>query len=118
MSYDPQRSHRRPRLADDAPAPIDALLGDAPEPAEDAPPTDQPDVAPGAAREPVTPEASTADEAGTPEPAGVTHASGLTDDQTVELPVPSERRRTLLTGAVAVLLVLVLLVAWLRRRRG
>jgi hypothetical protein len=27
MPYDPQRSHRRPQLADDAPAPIDALLG-------------------------------------------------------------------------------------------
>ena len=26
MPYDPQRSHRRPRLAEDEPAPIDALL--------------------------------------------------------------------------------------------
>jgi hypothetical protein len=26
MPYDPQRSHRRPQLSDDGPAPIDALL--------------------------------------------------------------------------------------------
>jgi hypothetical protein len=31
MAYDPQANHRRPKPADTDPAPIDALLGDAPD---------------------------------------------------------------------------------------
>jgi hypothetical protein len=90
MPYDPQRSHRRPRLADDAPAPIDALLGDGPEPpvATDAGHESNGDRSRPA---PPAPELPTA-------PSGT-----------------SGRPRVALV-AIAIL-VLVLVVAWVRRRR-
>lgn len=102
MPYDPQRSHRRPQLADDAPAPIDALLGNgahapesADEPAAEAAPADR------AQAEPALP---------------------ATEDVTIEREidieiVPERGGRPRIALVAVALLVVVLVFAWVRRRR-
>jgi hypothetical protein len=101
MPYDPQRSHRRPQLADDAPAPIDALLGT--EPTEIAtPPTAGSNGVNGTSRSELNasvPSASTRE-----------GSSGEPD-------VHHERRRPLLAVGVLVVVAVLLAFAWLRRRR-
>jgi hypothetical protein len=103
MPYDPQRSHRRPRLADDAPAPIDALLGAEPPP--------------DAAR----PTASGNGAGGAVEPESASHPSVVTPAAPVITApsVPSARSsgRPRLALAALVVVVLLLAVAWVRRRR-
>jgi hypothetical protein len=113
MPYDPQRSHRRPRLGDDAAAPIDALLGDVeaqPEPTTDAP-------------EPVetTAAAGTSALASTEAVARVDVEPEITRDDTsfvvdeIEVAGAGDRRPRVALLAVA-LVVLLLVVAWVRRR--
>lgn len=105
MPYDPQRSHRRPRLADDAPAPIDALLGEGAEVDVDTEATAPP-------AEPVT----TTRAVRAPEPVTPSEPAPMVVPD-VEPPAPgSGRARPLVVAATLVLLVLLALV-WLRRRR-
>jgi hypothetical protein len=110
MPYDPQRSHRRPRLTDDAPAPIDALLGNGAEP---EPPTShaQPDAGSSVdAPAVVEPEA--------PAPDRDERAVVPTPVPDVEVAAPSERGRPRVAAlAIAALLFVVLVLAWVRRRR-
>lgn len=96
MPYDPQRSHRRPQLSEDGPAPIDALLDHA---ATDPEPTAAEAVAPTVSAPPVadaTPDA-------------------IYDE--IEVAAASERGRPRLALLVGALLVVVLVFAWVRRRR-
>ncbi|MEM8707895.1 MAG: hypothetical protein AAGE98_15630 [Actinomycetota bacterium] len=56
MAYDPQANRRRPKPTDRDPAPVDALLGDAPAPAPAATPTvEDPPPAPGVTPAPADP---------------------------------------------------------------
>lgn len=65
MAYDPQANRRRPRPADDSPAPVDAILGESPtaalqEPApqahaDAAPVVDDPPPSPSVTPEPADP---------------------------------------------------------------
>jgi hypothetical protein len=90
MPYDPQRSRRRPQLADDGPAPIDALL-------------DQADTDPEQVRaEPVAVPAARMPEAAFDE---------------IEVASATERGRPRLVLLAAALLVVLLVFAWVRRRR-
>ena len=110
MPYDPQRSHRRPRLADDTPAPIDALLGNGsdPEPSPSASSAVEPDVVESTEVVEVLPEP--------PESHGLdTEPRGVSPD--VELAAPGGRGRHRLAVIAVALLVVVLVLAWLRRRR-
>src|SRR5690606_21565491 len=81
----PRRTHSRPRLADDAPAPLDALRGDEQEPSGDEPAGARRDGPPTGAREPAAVEPPTPTElpatAAAParEPVPETTTSGLTD---------------------------------------
>jgi hypothetical protein len=90
MPYDPQRSHRRPQVADDGPAPIDALL-------------DHADAEPGAA-EPIAPAPT------------VAPVSDAAFDE-IEVTSATERGRPRLALLAAALLVVLLVFAWVRRRR-
>lgn len=108
MSYDPQRSRRRPQPPDAGPAPVDAIL-EAPDGSDDAGDTARPDPS-GA---PATPPAEKVLQ-------GAVDRGDL--DVTAPSPLPeiaSERAsgssRAVALAVVAGLLVLVLL--WLRRRR-
>jgi hypothetical protein len=102
MPYDPQRSHRRPRLADDAPAPIDALLGDGPG-------ADAPEVhgRNGDRAAPVKVE-STSAAPGAPVSAVPTDA---------DLVAGSGRGRPRVAVLAVAVIVLLLVLAWARRRR-
>ena len=96
MPYDPQRSHRRPQLSEDGPAPIDALLDHAetdPEPTA---------VEPAAAAVSVPPVAAARPDA-------------MYDE--IEVTAASQRGRPRLALLAAALLVVVLVFAWVRRRR-
>jgi hypothetical protein len=99
MPYDPQRSHRRPRLAEDEPAPIDALLDGV----DDAP-TDEHEAVTAPVVETV---AETVDV--------VTPSAPLFDRGPVA--GSSVRRKPPLAVLAAAVVVVVLLVAWMRRRR-
>jgi hypothetical protein len=102
MPYDPQRSHRRPQLADDAPAPIDALLGngtDAPEPA-DTPATE-----------------ASPHEPSSPEPGPPPRRDDVTIEREIDVEIVRERGRPLVALVAVALLVVVLVLAWVRRRR-
>lgn len=101
MPYDPQRSHRRPQLADDAPAPIDALLGEGSE-SETAP--SEPEVRSNGATKP---------DAAHPEVAP-TFDYGTTIDVP---PEPSRGGARIALVAVATVGLMLLLLAWIRRRR-
>ncbi len=96
MPYDPQRSHRRPQLSDDGPAPIDALLDHADTADADPEPV---------AVEPVVATAPVA----TPVP------DAIYDE--IEVAAATERGRPRLALLAAALLVVVLVFAWVRRRR-
>jgi hypothetical protein len=109
--YDPQKSHTRRKVGTDEPAAVDALLGPTvdPEPVvEPAPPVAEvPAVASEAevvvdpAPEPVV------------EPAPFAPAAGKAHD--VSVPTGRSAGR-LVAATVAALAVILLLVAWLRRR--
>ncbi|MCP4740600.1 MAG: hypothetical protein GY873_41110 [Bosea sp.] len=62
MAYDPQANRRRPRPDDDAPAPVDAILGEAPTavgadwaPGDGSPVADDPPPTPAVTPEPADP---------------------------------------------------------------
>jgi hypothetical protein len=109
MPYDPQRSHRRPRLADDAPAPIDSLLGNGSEPeaAEEA--------AAGDADRPAVESTDVVELL--PEPP---ESHGLDTEPRsapdVEAPA-ADGRGARVVAVVASLLVVVLALVWFRRHR-
>jgi hypothetical protein len=92
MPYDPQRSHRRPQLADDAPAPIDALLAERDE----------------------LPEPADAPSAFDHRP---TFDNRFDEDAVDEIEVMVDRGRPRLAMVAIALVVLLLFVAWVRRRR-
>jgi hypothetical protein len=103
MTYDPQRSHRRPRLAEEAPPPVDALLEGAPtEPERRAA-----DVTPTASDAPTTGEGS-AD----------LLASDAAPRPLPDIGPPDGGQGARRAIAVALLLALVLsILLWRRRRR-
>jgi hypothetical protein len=106
MPYDPQRSHRRPRLADDGPAPIDALLDHA-EPGDTPLPTGGETAALASAspsvRVPVTPPPAA-------DPVFV-------DEVDLEVATAAGRGRPRVVVLAAALLVALLVLFWARRRR-
>jgi len=104
MPYDPQRSHRRPRLADDAPAPIDALLGDDPEPDGSA------EVHGTNGDRP----ASVVEVESAPTPAVAPVREVPTD---ADLATGSGRGRPRVAVLAVAVIVLLLVLAWARRRR-
>jgi hypothetical protein len=123
MPYDPQRSHRRPRLADDAPAPIDALLGNGAEPdpqrsasapdSTEAIEVEVTEVEVVEVTEVEVVEVATVDAA-----AAVDQVAPPTHAPDVEVDLAPERGRPRLAAlAVAALLFVVLVLAWVRRRR-
>jgi hypothetical protein len=95
MPYDPQRSHRRPRLADDAAAPIDALLGE--------------NAAPDSARD------TTLDATSDAPPVVVDEGLMIIEDE-IEVIGVGERGRPRLALVAIALVLLLLVVAWVRRR--
>jgi hypothetical protein len=110
MSYDPQRSHRRPQVADEGPAPVDALLGGesagAAEAAESAMSVPEP-----ADR---TAEAPPGDALGSRLPA---EDVGRIEPMPAPMPTPPPARgggRAVVV--VAAIVALVLLLLWRRRR--
>jgi hypothetical protein len=101
MPYDPQRSHRRPRLAEDEPAPIDALLDGVDEPTS---PDEHAAV-------------DVVDELVVTDELVITDETVVLGPPTVpDLARPSSRRPAV-AALVAAMVTLVLLLAWVRRRR-
>jgi hypothetical protein len=116
MTYDPQRSHRRPRLADEAPAPVDALL-EADDDATDVPGAQGPTPASGAGRPspdgvPLSPGAGASGEVAEVGPGDVAPRP-LPEVVAPEAGTGSRRA----AAAVALVLLFVVLILWRRRRR-
>jgi hypothetical protein len=115
MTYDPQRSHRRPRLADEAPAPVDALLEADDTGATDSPGATAPTPASGSSRPspdgvPLSPGAGASGEVSEVEPSDVAPRP-LPE---VVAPEGAAARRA---AALALLLLFVVVILWRRRRR-
>jgi hypothetical protein len=98
MPYDPQRSHRRPQLADDAPAPIDALLSHGA-------------AAPDTSVEPSPPEPQRS------EPSAAVRRPDVTVEREIDVEIVADRGRPRIALVAVALVVVVLVFAWVRRRR-
>lgn len=109
MPYDPQRSHRRPRLADDGPAPIDALLDHA-ESGDDPAADDDP----GAGAAALTAATPSVRVPVTPPPVS---DPVLVDEVDLEVATTPRRGRPRVAVLAAALLVALLVLFWARRRR-
>lgn len=131
MPYDPQRSHRRPQLADDDPAPVDALL-DAVDDAAEAADTDELAVVETVVDTVVvteTVDATTGEvvdvdvvetevvDLAVVDAAAVVDAIADAALVTDEIEVASARRTPRVAVLVAGLVVALLLLVWVRRRR-